>query len=60
MTETAYEQVVGFLADRHQAASNELDAARRELEGAQNRVATAEEYFASVEAQISHHKAKGS
>jgi hypothetical protein len=59
MAENAQEQVLGYLADRRQAAANELSAARIELEGAQNRVATAEEYMRSVDEQVAHHKAKG-
>jgi predicted nucleic acid-binding Zn-ribbon protein len=59
MTENAQEQVAGFLSDRRQAAQNELSAARIELEGAKNRLQTAEEYHASVEAQIAHHNSKG-
>jgi hypothetical protein len=59
MAENAQEQVLGYLADRRQAAANEVSAARIELEGAQNRVATAEEYLASVDDQLAHHKAKG-
>jgi hypothetical protein len=58
MAENAQEQVLGYLADRRQAAENELDAARRELEAAQNRLADAEDYARSVEETQNHHKAR--
>jgi hypothetical protein len=50
----AQAQVLGLLHNARQQAANELSAARIELEGAQNRLATAQEYFDSVEASLRH------
>jgi hypothetical protein len=58
MAENADEQVLGFLSDREQAARNEVDRLRRELEGLKNALGEGEDYLASVNAAIAHHKAK--